>query len=374
MELDDALDAGGSRPRDLDRDDRSLGRSRDRPGARRSIVADRDLPPFDRATMDGIAVRFDDLTPGSRWSADRRRGGGGTTVPRRGPGGRHGSDRDRRRRCRAARRRDGAGAGSTDESGSWSRRTTVVRRTIDPSTGATPPNATDWSRPPTVDARSTTSRRSRRDHRRPRRSASGPDPGSLLISTGDELCGMTGDLDTDDGPAMPHPQRQRPDDREPRSNAGRRGRRWRHGSATIGRRRSTAMRRGRDGGRSRRDRRGTQRGRPRSRPGRRGGTRPRRGETAASTSSRAVPHLVDARRNGRLRSGLPGNPGVGPGDAHLFVRCWIEASLGLDPDARWIEVESSTGPPRSPNPRRPMIRPAHLDRRDGPRRSPEVAE
>jgi molybdopterin molybdotransferase len=33
---------------------------------RQSIVAERDQPPFDRVTMDGIAVRYDDFSRGTR--------------------------------------------------------------------------------------------------------------------------------------------------------------------------------------------------------------------------------------------------------------------------------------------------------------------
>ncbi len=58
--------------------------------------------------------------------------------------------------------------------------------------------------------------------------------------------------------------------------------------------------------------------------------------------------------------GLPGNPVSALVTSHLFVRCWIEASLGLDPDARWLTVELEN--PVRRNPRRPMARPAHLQR------------
>ena len=62
--------------------------------------------------------------------------------------------------------------------------------------------------------------------------------------------------------------------------------------------------------------------------------------------------------------GLPGNPVSALVTCHLFVRSWIEASLGLDPDARWLTIELENAVRR--NPRRPMARPAHL-RRDSTR-------
>lgn len=60
MELDDALAWFGSRPSERRSELVPLSQAMHRVLAS-PIVADRDLPPFDRATMDGIAVRFDDL-------------------------------------------------------------------------------------------------------------------------------------------------------------------------------------------------------------------------------------------------------------------------------------------------------------------------
>jgi molybdopterin molybdotransferase len=41
--------------------DRAAGRI-----LRQSIVAERDQPPFDRVSMDGVAIRFDELAQGTR--------------------------------------------------------------------------------------------------------------------------------------------------------------------------------------------------------------------------------------------------------------------------------------------------------------------
>ena len=64
------------------------------------------------------------------------------------------------------------------------------------------------------------------------------------------------------------------------------------------------------------------------------------------------------RDDGGRAVGLPGNPVSALVTAHLFVRCWIEAGLGLDPEASWREVRLD-GPVRR-NPHRPMARPATL--------------
>lgn len=64
--------------------------------------------------------------------------------------------------------------------------------------------------------------------------------------------------------------------------------------------------------------------------------------------------------NGALRlAGLPGNPVSALVCAHLFVRPWVESSLGLDPDAAWTtrRLQSTT----TPNPHRDACRPARFD-------------
>lgn len=56
--------------------------------------------------------------------------------------------------------------------------------------------------------------------------------------------------------------------------------------------------------------------------------------------------------------GLPGNPVSALVSTHLFVRCWLDASLQSDPDASWVDVRLAETVRR--NPSRPMARPARL--------------
>lgn len=334
----------------------------------RAIASDRDLPPFDRATMDGIAVRRSELEAGARFRIVRTVAAGQApgTAPEPGCGVRiatgaalpEGLDTVVKREIVESIDDQPDTVRVTE--GEFRRWDSVHRRGVDGREGdvLVPP---DTMIDPTVTAIAATAGRSRLEVRRRPRCA--------IVTTGDELRDIDHPLDG-------------PDDRY----------RIRDGNGPM---LAAALRTfGADV------------------------VRVSRAADAPAATRRSVEEaladadlcitvggvsagdldfvpaaarelgLEPAGRGVRLQpgrpfawwtkdetlrlAGLPGNPVSALVCAHLFVRPWIESSLGLDPEAGWStrSLVSST----KPNPRRDACRPARFGIDPAGRATAEIAD
>ncbi|MCP4835443.1 MAG: molybdopterin molybdotransferase MoeA [Phycisphaera sp.] len=319
----------------------------------RAIRADRDLPPFDRATMDGIAVRWSELDADARFRIVRTVAAGQPPGPTPEPG-------CGVRIATGAALPDGLDVvvkrevvGATDRADTvevtddgFHRWDSVHRRGIDARAGdeLVPP---DTAVDPTVIAiAATTGRSSVEVRRRPR---------CTIITTGDELREVDDTLDGADdrfrirdgnGPMLAAAMRAFGADVVAVSRA----------ADTLATTRTSIEKALADtdlcitvGGVSAGDLDFVP------------GAAKEIGLDVAGRGVRLQPGRPFSwwTKDGDLRlAGLPGNPVSALVCAHVFIRPWVESSLGIDPDAAWTmrRLQSTT----SPNPHRDACRPARF--------------